>query len=56
MTAMYHGAQFQADLAAAIGQTPLIRLRRAAGTAPWGAGEASRGGAYFFGCSNFLGR
>jgi len=29
MTALYHGAQFQEDLAAAIGNTPLIKLRRA---------------------------
>jgi cysteine synthase A len=29
MTACYHGSGYQADLAAAIGQTPLIRLRRA---------------------------
>src|SRR4051794_38224273 len=29
MTALYHGAQYQDDLAAAIGNTPLIRLRRA---------------------------
>ncbi|MBS0641880.1 MAG: cysteine synthase A [Acetobacteraceae bacterium] len=29
MTATYHGAQFQDDLVAAIGATPLIRLRRA---------------------------
>src|SRR3569833_2218476 len=29
MTALYHGAQYQDDLAAAIGATPLIRLRRA---------------------------
>ena len=29
MTALYHGTGFQEDLAAAIGNTPLIRLRRA---------------------------
>jgi cysteine synthase A len=29
MTALYHGAAFQEDLVAAIGQTPLIKLRRA---------------------------
>src|SRR6478672_2937585 len=29
MTALYHGTGFQEDLAAAIGHTPLIRLRRA---------------------------
>lgn len=29
MTQMYHGAHWQDDLAASIGQTPLIRLRRA---------------------------
>ena len=29
MTSLYHGAQFQPDLAASIGNTPLIRLRRA---------------------------
>ncbi len=29
MTAQYHGAAWQNDMAAAIGQTPLIRLRRA---------------------------
>src|SRR5579871_4694667 len=29
MTSLYHGAQFQPDLAASIGNTPLIKLRRA---------------------------
>ena len=29
MTALYHGAQYQEDLAASIGNTPLIKLRRA---------------------------
>ncbi len=29
MTALYHGAQYQDDLAASIGNTPLIKLRRA---------------------------
>src|ERR1700677_2624544 len=29
MTALYHGSSWQEDLTAAIGQTPLIRLRRA---------------------------
>ena len=29
MTAFYHGSAFQDDLAEAIGNTPLIRLRRA---------------------------
>ncbi len=29
MTQLYHGTRWQEDLAAAIGQTPLIRLRRA---------------------------
>jgi len=29
MTGLYHGAQYQDDLAAAIGATPLIKLRRA---------------------------
>src|SRR5580693_4819336 len=29
MTALYHGSAWQEDLTAAIGETPLIRLRRA---------------------------
>ena len=29
MTQLYHGTHWQEDLAASIGQTPLIRLRRA---------------------------
>src|ERR1700677_2897763 len=29
MTALYHGSSWQEDLTAAIGETPLIRLRRA---------------------------
>ena len=29
MTGLYHGSAFQDDMAAAIGKTPLIKLRRA---------------------------
>ena len=29
MTALYHGSAWQEDLTAAIGNTPLVRLRRA---------------------------